>query len=93
VINEQGGINGRKINFISRDDGYCPPKTVYEHSSSRKTGVGCCWRRADDATGARTMLGPNRTPAGNAWCNIRAAGKSNERTFECEPNATAMIQN
>ena len=22
MINEQGGINGRKINFISRDDGY-----------------------------------------------------------------------
>jgi branched-chain amino acid transport system substrate-binding protein len=27
-INEQGGISGRKINFISRDDGYSPPKTV-----------------------------------------------------------------
>jgi branched-chain amino acid transport system substrate-binding protein len=28
MINEQGGINGRKINLISRDDGYSPPKTV-----------------------------------------------------------------
>ena len=28
MINEQGGINGRKINFISRDDNYSPPKTV-----------------------------------------------------------------
>ena len=28
MINEQGGINGRKINFISRDDGYSPPKTL-----------------------------------------------------------------
>jgi branched-chain amino acid transport system substrate-binding protein len=28
AVNEQGGINGRKINFISRDDGYSPPKTV-----------------------------------------------------------------
>jgi branched-chain amino acid transport system substrate-binding protein len=28
MINEQGGINGRKINFISVDDGYSPPKTV-----------------------------------------------------------------
>src|SRR6266436_3557620 len=27
-INEQGGINGRKINFISYDDGYNPQKTV-----------------------------------------------------------------
>jgi branched-chain amino acid transport system substrate-binding protein len=28
MINDQGGLNGRKINFISRDDGYSPPKTV-----------------------------------------------------------------
>jgi len=28
MINEQGGINGRKIDFISLDDGYSPPKTV-----------------------------------------------------------------
>jgi branched-chain amino acid transport system substrate-binding protein len=28
MLNEQGGINGRKINFLTRDDGYSPPKTV-----------------------------------------------------------------
>src|SRR6266436_3538211 len=28
MINEAGGVNGRKINFISYDDGYSPPKTV-----------------------------------------------------------------
>jgi len=28
MINDQGGINGRKINFISYDDAYTPPKTV-----------------------------------------------------------------
>src|SRR6267154_5859675 len=28
MINEQGGINGRKITFISYDDAYSPPKTV-----------------------------------------------------------------
>ena len=27
-INAEGGINGRKINFISYDDGYSPPKAV-----------------------------------------------------------------
>jgi branched-chain amino acid transport system substrate-binding protein len=27
-INDEGGINGRKINFISVDDAYSPPKTV-----------------------------------------------------------------
>jgi len=27
-INQEGGINGRKIDFISLDDGYSPPRTV-----------------------------------------------------------------
>src|ERR1700712_5933415 len=28
MINEQGGINGRKINLIALDDGYSPPKSI-----------------------------------------------------------------
>jgi ABC-type branched-subunit amino acid transport system substrate-binding protein len=28
MINDQGGINGRKITFISYDDGYSPPRTI-----------------------------------------------------------------
>src|SRR5882672_10949234 len=28
MLNDGGGINGRKLNFISLDDGYSPPKTV-----------------------------------------------------------------
>ena len=28
MINEKGGINGRKIVFITYDDGYAPPKTT-----------------------------------------------------------------
>jgi ABC-type branched-subunit amino acid transport system substrate-binding protein len=28
MINDQGGVNGRKINYISYDDSYSPPKTV-----------------------------------------------------------------
>ncbi|MGB3272935.1 MAG: ABC transporter substrate-binding protein [Xanthobacteraceae bacterium] len=28
MVNDKGGINGRKINFISYDDGYSPPKAV-----------------------------------------------------------------
>ncbi|MET0221605.1 MAG: ABC transporter substrate-binding protein [Tardiphaga sp.] len=28
MINDQGGVNGRKITFISYDDGYSPPKAV-----------------------------------------------------------------
>src|SRR5207237_8646567 len=28
MVNERGGINKRKVSFISYDDGYSPPKTV-----------------------------------------------------------------
>ena len=28
MVNDKGGINGRKITFITYDDGYTPPKTV-----------------------------------------------------------------
>jgi branched-chain amino acid transport system substrate-binding protein len=28
MINDQGGINGRKINLIALDDGYSPPKAI-----------------------------------------------------------------
>lgn len=28
MVNDNGGINGRKVNFISYDDSYSPPKTV-----------------------------------------------------------------
>jgi branched-chain amino acid transport system substrate-binding protein len=31
MINDQGGINGRKIKLISLDDAYSPPKTVEQH--------------------------------------------------------------
>jgi branched-chain amino acid transport system substrate-binding protein len=27
-VNDEGGVNGRKINYISYDDGYSPPKAV-----------------------------------------------------------------
>jgi branched-chain amino acid transport system substrate-binding protein len=28
MVNEKGGVNGRKVTWISYDDGYSPPKTV-----------------------------------------------------------------
>lgn len=39
-INAEGGINGRKINFISLDDAYSPPKTVEQtRALIQKEGV------------------------------------------------------
>lgn len=37
MINAKGGVNGRKINFLSRDDGFSPPKTV-EHTRALVEG-------------------------------------------------------
>jgi branched-chain amino acid transport system substrate-binding protein len=31
MVNDQGGVNGRKIKLISLDDAYSPPKTVEQH--------------------------------------------------------------
>ena len=39
-VNEAGGINGRKINFITLDDGYSPPKTVEVRPPARRAGQG-----------------------------------------------------
>ena len=35
-LNADGGINGRKIKFISYDDGYSPPKTVEQSRRTRR---------------------------------------------------------
>jgi hypothetical protein len=56
----EGGINGRKINFISYDDGYSPPKTVEQ--ARKLVGVDLVevggFGLADDAVGELKM---NRT--------------------------------
>ena len=40
-INAEGGINGRKINFVSYDDAYSPPKTV-EQARKLVEAMKCC---------------------------------------------------
>lgn len=39
MINDNGGVNGRKIKFISYDDGYSPPKTVEQPAARRSSGA------------------------------------------------------
>jgi len=54
MLNEQGGVNGRKINFISYDDAYSPPKTVEQT------------RRLVEEDGVLSMLNPLGTPTNSA---------------------------
>ena len=41
MVNAQGGINGRKVKFISMDDGYNPAKTV-EQARKLVEDTRCC---------------------------------------------------
>ena len=39
MINEQGGVNGRKLNFLDVDDAYSPPKNYQTDPASGRTGT------------------------------------------------------
>src|SRR5260370_12527152 len=54
MVNDQGGVNGRKIVFLSYDDAYSPPKTV------EQTG------RLVEQDGVLLMAGPLGTPTNSA---------------------------
>ncbi|MGA7323165.1 MAG: ABC transporter substrate-binding protein [Rhodomicrobium sp.] len=54
MINEKGGINGRKINFITYDDGYNPAKTVEDA------------RKLVEDDGVALILAPLGTPTNSA---------------------------
>ena len=53
-INDAGGINGRKINFISYDDGYSPPKAVEQA------------RKLVESDEVLFLFGPLGTPSNSA---------------------------
>jgi branched-chain amino acid transport system substrate-binding protein len=54
MLNDQGGVNGRKINFISYDDALSPPKTVEQV------------RKLVEEDGVLLMFAPLGTPTNSA---------------------------
>jgi ABC-type branched-subunit amino acid transport system substrate-binding protein len=62
-LNDQGGINGRKVDLVSLDDGYSPPKTVEQT------------RRLVEEDGVLAMFGSLGTPTGEAARNYLNAKK------------------
>jgi ABC-type branched-subunit amino acid transport system substrate-binding protein len=54
MINDQGGVNGRKLNILSLDDGYIPPRTVE------------LTRRMVEQDKVAFLFGPLGTPTNNA---------------------------
>ena len=57
MINEKGGINGHKINLISYDDAYTPPKTV-EQTRKLVEGDGVAFLFGSVGTAANTAVQP-----------------------------------
>ena len=55
-VNDEGGINGRKINYVTLDDGYSPPKTVemVRRLVSRSRSRSCSRRSAPRRTARST---------------------------------------
>jgi ABC-type branched-subunit amino acid transport system substrate-binding protein len=65
MINEQGGINGRKLTLISVDDGYSPPKTVEQtRRLVEQEGVAFIFGSLGDPTNlaVRQYLNDNKIP-------------------------------
>jgi branched-chain amino acid transport system substrate-binding protein len=65
MINEMGGVDGRKINLISLDDGYSPPKTVEQiRRLVEQDGVAFIFNSLGTPTNAaiRQYLNDNKVP-------------------------------
>jgi branched-chain amino acid transport system substrate-binding protein len=65
MINENGGVNGRRINLISVDDGYNPPKTVEQtRRLVEQEGVAFIFGSLGDPTNlaVRQYLNDNKIP-------------------------------
>ena len=54
LVNDEGGVNGRKIDFISYDDAYSPPKTVEQV------------RKLVEQDGVLLVMSPLGTPTNSA---------------------------
>src|ERR1700689_5815614 len=65
MINEKGGVNGRKLNLISLDDGYSAPKTVEQtRRLVEQEGVAFTFQSFDGFTNlaVRPYLNENKVP-------------------------------
>jgi branched-chain amino acid transport system substrate-binding protein len=65
MINEQGGVNGRKLNLMSFDEGYSPPKTVEQtRRLVEQEGVAFIFGSLGTPTNAaiRSYLNENEVP-------------------------------
>ena len=58
MINDQGGVGGRQINYISYDDGYSPPRSVEQT------------RRWSNRIASRSSTTRSARPRIRLWCGM-----------------------
>ena len=77
MINDQGGINGRKITLIALDDGYSPPKTMeVVRNLIEEEQVAFLFQTIGTAPNAaiRKYVNPKKVP--DIWLGFRRVGCS-----------------
>src|SRR5215471_21625002 len=65
MLNDQGGVNGRKINLLSLDDGYAPPRAVEQtRKLVEQDGVAFIFSTIGTAVNSATQryLNSNKVP-------------------------------
>jgi len=82
MVNEQGGIAGRKINFISYDDGYSPPKTVEQvRRLVEQDQVACLFSNLGTPTNSAVLRYTNQRKVPNLFPSTGADKWSNYQEF------------
>src|SRR6195256_991252 len=88
LINEKGGVNGRKLNMISLDDGFSPPKTVEAtRRPGENDGVAFMFGTMGTAPSSATAKYPNGAKVPHLFL-ISSASKWNDPTNQ--PWLTAL---
>ena len=72
MVNAQGGIAGRKINLLSVDDSFSPPKTVDNPGNSSGSGRGTRTGRSSGRASKRGWLiwSPQWRKEHRSWCSF-----------------------
>ncbi len=80
MVNDQGGVAGRKINFITLDDGYSPPKTVEDiRQLVEEDEVAFCFQTLGTPTNSAiaTYMNERKVPqlfvgsGASKWSNVK----------------------